>query len=150
MIWQSLVHAGKEAADDDEDKAAAGKYAKFYGDFGKAIKLGIIEDAPNRNRLAKLLRFHTSKSGDKLVCPVLHACLHHRARERPSSDECVRVHCCSASLVPSRHLSGPCSSASALSHWLPVSDVSKRHQKQHVMEPPRVMCRLAWRSMWRA
>ena len=75
LILQSLVRAGKEAAnkeaadDDDDDTAAAGKYAKFYGEFGKAIKLGIIEDAPNRNRLAKLLRFHTSKSGDKLVRP---------------------------------------------------------------------------------
>ena len=68
------ARAGKEAADkeeaaeEDEDKAAEkGKYAKFYAEFGKAIKLGIIEDAPNRNRLAKLLRFHTSKSGDKLA-----------------------------------------------------------------------------------
>ena len=62
--------ADKEAADEDEDKAAGkGKYAKFYGEFGKAIKLGIIEDAPNRNRLAKLLRFHTSQSGDKLARP---------------------------------------------------------------------------------
>ena len=33
----------------------------------QAIKLGIIEDATNRNRLAKLLRFYTSKSTDKLV-----------------------------------------------------------------------------------
>jgi len=35
-----------------------GKYAKFWKEFGKAIKLGIIEDTSNRVRLAKLLRFH--------------------------------------------------------------------------------------------
>jgi len=43
------------------------KYDKFWKSFGKAIKLGIIEDASNRMRLAKLLRFYTSKSPDKLV-----------------------------------------------------------------------------------
>ena len=57
----------KEDAEGDADKADAGKYSKFYAEFSKAVKLGIIEDAPNRNRLAKLLRFHTSKSGDKMV-----------------------------------------------------------------------------------
>eukprot|EP01018_Ginkgo_biloba_P012003 Gb_39845 [translate_table: standard] len=46
---------------DDEKK---GKYAKFWNEFGKSIKLGIIEDASNRNRLAKLLRFQSTKSGD--------------------------------------------------------------------------------------
>lgn len=40
--------------DDDEKK---GQYTKFWNEFGKSIKLGIIEDAANRNRLAKLLRF---------------------------------------------------------------------------------------------
>eukprot|EP00249_Psilotum_nudum_P019529 c27299_g1_i1 orf=123-2651(+) len=46
----------------DENK---GKYAQFWKEFGKSIKLGIIEDATNRNRLAKLLRFHSTKSGEK-------------------------------------------------------------------------------------
>ncbi|CAN5952979.1 unnamed protein product [Sphagnum jensenii] len=44
-----------------------GKYAKFWEQFSKVIKLGIIEDAMNHDRLAKLLRFHSSKSGDKLI-----------------------------------------------------------------------------------
>ncbi|ONK71388.1 uncharacterized protein A4U43_C04F8030 [Asparagus officinalis] len=50
-------------SENDEKK---GSYAKFWNEFGKSIKLGIIEDAQNRNRLAKLLRFESSKSeGDR-------------------------------------------------------------------------------------
>lgn len=48
----------------EEDKT---KYTTFWNEFGKAIKLGVIEDTANRNRLAKLIRFHTSKSPDKLT-----------------------------------------------------------------------------------
>ncbi|GIL68672.1 hypothetical protein Vafri_21916 [Volvox africanus] len=44
-----------------------GQYGKFWEQFGRSIKLGIIEDSTNRNRLAKLLRVYTSKSGDKLT-----------------------------------------------------------------------------------
>ncbi|XP_058098896.1 endoplasmin homolog [Magnolia sinica] len=53
-----------KTSEDDEKK---GKYAKFWNEFGKSIKLGIIEDASNRNRLAKLLRFESTKSGGKLA-----------------------------------------------------------------------------------
>jgi len=50
---------GDEGEDNEEVSAEKkGKYAKFWKEFGKAIKLGIIEDATNRVRLAKLLRFH--------------------------------------------------------------------------------------------
>lgn len=41
-------------------------YAKFYEHFGKNIKLGIHEDAQNKTKLAELLRFHTSASGDQM------------------------------------------------------------------------------------
>ncbi|XP_021755954.1 endoplasmin homolog [Chenopodium quinoa] len=53
-----------EKSDDDEKK---GQYTKFWNEFGKSVKLGIIEDATNRNRLAKLLRFETTKSDGKLT-----------------------------------------------------------------------------------
>ncbi|KAI5655965.1 hypothetical protein M9H77_24758 [Catharanthus roseus] len=54
----------EESTDNDEKK---GQYAKFWNEFGKSIKLGIIEDAANRNRLAKLLRFESTKSEGKLT-----------------------------------------------------------------------------------
>merc|ERR1719324_404043 len=54
----------EEKADDAEEEA---KYVKFWKAFGKYIKMGLIEDAANRTRLAKLLRYATSKSGDKEI-----------------------------------------------------------------------------------
>lgn len=44
----------EKSSDDDEKR---GQYTRFWNEFGKSVKLGIIEDATNRNRLAKLLRF---------------------------------------------------------------------------------------------
>ncbi|KAL4309663.1 hypothetical protein GQ457_01G009100 [Hibiscus cannabinus] len=52
------VNAEAEKSGDDDEKK--GQYTKFWNEFGKSIKLGIIEDASNRNRLAKLLRFERS------------------------------------------------------------------------------------------
>ena len=47
-----------------EDKE---KFKTFYEQFSKSIKYGIHEDSANRERLAKLLRFHSTKSGDDVV-----------------------------------------------------------------------------------
>merc|ERR1719473_201014 len=52
---------GKEEKKEEEE--ADDKYMEFWKEFGKNIKLGLIEDSSNRTKLSKLLRFQTSKSG---------------------------------------------------------------------------------------
>jgi len=50
-----------------EIKANDEDYTKFYEQFSKNIKLGIHEDASNREKLSELLMFHSTKSGQKMV-----------------------------------------------------------------------------------
>uniref|UniRef100_A0A7S4F8G9 Histidine kinase/HSP90-like ATPase domain-containing protein n=2 Tax=Chrysotila carterae TaxID=13221 RepID=A0A7S4F8G9_CHRCT len=58
---------GEESPKKDESEVdkedGESKYDQFWKSFGKYIKMGLIEDAANRTRLAKLLRYATSKSG---------------------------------------------------------------------------------------
>ena len=46
-----------ELAQDDKEK-----YAKFWQEFGRVLKEGLGEDAGNRDRIAKLLRFASTRS----------------------------------------------------------------------------------------
>merc|ERR1711966_627518 len=50
-----------EIAENQED------YKKFYEQFCKNLKLGIHEDQSNRKKVADLLRFHSSKSGEDQI-----------------------------------------------------------------------------------
>merc|ERR1712037_362857 len=43
------------------------KYKTFYEQFAKNMKLGVHEDNGNRKKLAKLLRFKSSKSGSEMT-----------------------------------------------------------------------------------
>ena len=50
----------KDDAVEEATSEDAGKYAKFYAEFGAVLKEGLGEDNGNRERIAKLLRFASS------------------------------------------------------------------------------------------
>jgi molecular chaperone HtpG len=60
-LTKKCIELFSEIAENKED------YAKFYENFAKNIKLGIHEDATNRKKLAELLRFHSTRSGNEVV-----------------------------------------------------------------------------------
>jgi molecular chaperone HtpG len=60
-IVKKCLELIQEVAENNED------YKKFYEQFSKNLKLGIHEDTANRQKIAELLRYYTSKSGDEQV-----------------------------------------------------------------------------------
>jgi len=60
-IVKKCIEMFESIAENKED------FKKFHEAFGKNLKLGIHEDQANRTKLAQLLRFHTSRSGEEMI-----------------------------------------------------------------------------------
>ena len=60
-VTKKCIEMFQTIAENNED------FKKFYEQFSKNLKLGIHEDQTNRTKLAELLRFYSSKSGEEMV-----------------------------------------------------------------------------------
>ncbi|CAB9516865.1 shock protein HSP 90 [Seminavis robusta] len=64
IINKRLVRKSVDMIRDIAEEDAA-QYIMFWNNFGKYLKVGVVEDDRNRKELAPLLRFWSSKSGEE-------------------------------------------------------------------------------------
>merc|ERR1711862_879343 len=60
-LIKKCIELFNEISENKED------WKKFYESFGKNLKFGIHEDSANREKLAELIRYYTTKSGEDMV-----------------------------------------------------------------------------------
>jgi heat shock protein beta len=66
---EAIVDDDEEESMDDEEKtmSKANKYNDWYEKFASQLKMGVIDDESNRNRIIKLLQFESTMSLGKLT-----------------------------------------------------------------------------------
>lgn len=65
IINKRLVRKSLDMFNDLANDEDSSKYVMFWNNFGKYLKVGVIEDSVNKKELLPLLRFYSSKSGDE-------------------------------------------------------------------------------------